>query len=190
MLLAVAPTFAESATHTCEACGMEVTADDELHFQITDGLGETHFVECYMCALNLIKRYDTLHIQAFCDWYGPNYAITVDSTGYGAHVTFSPTTAMYLYAGSCENNRAAYNQSAAEALETGYSEYTSLLQQHDWGGTPTVITLAEAKVMYNPSAKIDNSETAYPFLMPALVTVGSFAIVGASMIGYRKFRRK
>jgi len=65
---------------------MVVTTDDEWHFKVTDGEGIMHYVECYGCALNLIKSYETLHIETFCDWYGPNYTITVDSKGYGAQV--------------------------------------------------------------------------------------------------------
>jgi hypothetical protein len=119
---------------------MVVTADDEFHFKITDGQNQTRKVECIMCALNLIKFAETLHIETFCDWYGPNYKITIDSTEYGAQVTVNPDTAMYLYIGDCENNRIAYNQTAADNLQA--STVPSLLQ-HDWS-EPDVIPISQA----------------------------------------------
>ena len=42
-----------------------------------------HYVECMMCALMLINNYETLHIETYCDWSGPSYPITIDSTNYG-----------------------------------------------------------------------------------------------------------
>ncbi len=181
---------AQTATQSCESCGMEVTMDDEAHFKITDGQGNMHYAECCMCALNLIKRYDTLHITTFCDWYGPNYTINVDSTSFGAHVTVTPTTAVYLYAGSCDNNRVAYNQTAAVALKNDYSEYTSMLQQHDWSEEPTAINVSQAVVMYNSNAKIENTTESNSLLVPALVAASSFAVIGVSIVSYRKFRQK
>ena len=43
----------------CELCGMVVTEDDEIHFELTDGTNQTHKVECIMCALNMIKWCET-----------------------------------------------------------------------------------------------------------------------------------
>ena len=122
----------QTTIKTCEACDMMVTIDDEWHFRVTDGTGNVHYVECYGCTLNLIKMYETLHIQSYCYWYEPNYSITVDTTAYGAQVIVTPTTAIYLNGGSCDANRVAYNQTAADALKTDFSQYTSLFQQHDW----------------------------------------------------------
>jgi len=181
----VAPTQQPIATPTatppttenyCEACGMVVTADDEFHFKITDGQGQTRKVECTMCALNLIKSAETLNIETFCDWYGPNYKITIDSTGYGAQVTVNPDTAMYLYTGDCENNRIAYNQTAADNLKTGYSQYTSLLQQHEWSTTPDVIPVTQALELYVKKATLD---TALPIAEIVIVS----AAVAIALIG-------
>ena len=175
----VAPTQQPTITATptpaateifCETCGMVVTADDELHFKITDGQNQTRKVECIMCALNLIKFAETLHIETFCDWYGPNYKITIDSTGYGAQVTVNPDTAMYLYVGDCENNRIAYNQTAADNLKTGYSQYTSLLQQHDWSTIPDIIPITRALDLY---VKNDTLDTTFP---TAEIVVASIAV--------------
>jgi hypothetical protein len=183
--LTVAPTQQPDITATptpaateifCETCGMVVTADDELHFKITDGQNQTRKVECIMCALNLIKFAETLHIETFCDWYGHNCKITIDSTEYGAQVIVNPDTTMYLYVGDCENNRIAYNQTAADNLKTGYSQYTSLLQQHDWSTTPDVIPITQALDLY---VKKDTLYTIFP---TAEIIVASVA-VAVALIG-------
>jgi hypothetical protein len=169
---AATPTATPDATEIfCETCGMVVTADDQFHFKIIDGQNQTRKVECIMCALNLIKFAETLHIETFCDWYGPNYKITIDSTGYGAQITVNPDTAMYLYNGDCENNRIAYNQTAADNLKTGYSQYTSLLQQHDWLTNPEVIPITQALDLYVKKATL---KTAFP---TTEIVVASVAVV-------------
>jgi len=178
----------EEGTHECEACGMTVTEDDLWHFNVTDETGKQHYVECYMCALNLIKRYETLHIQAFCDWYGQDYPITVSSSGYGAQTTVNPQSAMYLYAGTCENNRVAYNETAADALGVGYSQNTSLLQQHEWISTPTIITVSEAIALYNPNSKKQDTQQNYNNLI--LVAFGSLGASAAVIVAVAKFRKK
>jgi len=181
------PTSTPAATEIfCETCGMVVTADDEFHFNITDGQNQSRKVECIMCALNLIKFAETLHIETFCDWYGPNYKITIDSTGYGAQVTVNPDTAMYLYNGDCENNRIAYNQTAAENLKTGYSLYTSLLQQHDWSTTPDVIPITQALELYVKKSTLD---TAFPTTEIVIVSVAA-AIVMVGFGAYWKSKKR
>ena len=140
-----------------------------------------------MCALNLIKRYQNLHIQAFCDWYGPDYPITIDSTGYGSQVTVNPKSAMYLYAGTCENNRVAYNETAAEALKVSYSHYTSLLQQHDWTKTPKVITVSEAITLYN-SPKLQ--QNTIPMNTIILIATGFSITLVAVVFAAWKLRKK
>ena len=168
---------------------MPVTVDDEWHFRITDGAGNIHYVECYGCALNLIKMYETLHIQSFCDWYGPNYSITVDSTGYDAQVIVNPISAMYLNGGSCNANRVAYNQTAADALKDGYSQFTSLFQQHDWAQPPTVMTVAQAVTMYNGNKQITQTSSD-SFLLPTLIGAACVAALATGFAGYKKLRRK
>ena len=63
---------------------MDVTSESQVRYRVTDGNGKAHYVECYMCALQLINDYESLHIETYCDWYGPNYPITVDTSNYGA----------------------------------------------------------------------------------------------------------
>ena len=182
----VTPTATPVTTEIyCETCGMVVTADDEMHFKITDGLNQTRKVECIMCALNLIKFAETLHIETFCDWYGPDYKITIDSTGFGAQVTVNPDTAMYLYTGDCENNRIAYNQIAADNLKTGYSQYTSLLQQHEWSTTPDVIPITQALTLY---LKKDTLDAAFP-TVPIAIASAAVAITLIGIGAYWKTRK-
>jgi hypothetical protein len=130
--------------------------------------------------------YETLHIQSFCDWYGPNYGITVDSTANGAQVIVTPTNAIYLNGGSCDANRVAYNQTAADALQTGFSQYTSLFQQHDWAQPPTVMTVAQAVVMYNGNKQA--SSNSLPLAL--LVGTGCVASVATGFAAYKKLKRK
>ena len=108
------PTATTGVILQCEVCGMDVTPESQARYKITDGTGNIHYVECFMCAMQLINDYETLHIETYCDWYGPNYPITVDTSNYGATVNVSPSTAMFLRGGSCVTARAAYNQTAAD----------------------------------------------------------------------------
>ena len=175
------------ANQECEACGMVVTADDQWHFKVTDGSGNSIYVECIMCALNLIKRYDTLHIETFCDYYGPDHPITIDSTGKGAQVTVNPTTAMYLYTGSCENNRVAYDQAAADYLETGYTQYTSKFQQHDWQMQPSVVSVVEGVNLYNEMTVQEADKSFIIILLGVVIAVVAAAI---AVLAYTRLKRK
>ena len=46
----------------CEACGMDVTPESQARYSVTDGTGKVHYVECFMCAMQLINDYETLQI--------------------------------------------------------------------------------------------------------------------------------
>jgi hypothetical protein len=155
----------------CEACGMKVTPDDQWHFRITDGIGQVHYAECFMCALNLIKKYDTLHIETFCDWYGPNYRITIDSTEKGKQVTINPPSAIFLRTGFCEDNRVAYNQTAANALSANYSQHTSIFQRHSWYVEPTKVTVADGVSMNNNMVPRNLRFLILPLLLGPIVAV-------------------
>jgi hypothetical protein len=171
----------------CEPCEMTVTADDQWHFKVTDGTGQIHYVECFMCALNLIDNYDTLHIETFCDWYGPNYPITIDSTGRGAQVVIDPPGAMYLYTGACAGNRVAYNQTAADALKTDYSQYTSQFQAHAWANSPTVVTVLDGVNMNN---QMSPEEVAKPTLTPILIGAVVVIVVVLVAVAFFKLRKR
>jgi hypothetical protein len=170
----------------CEACGMKVTADDQWHFKVTDGNGQVHYVECFMCALNLVKRYDSLRIETFCDWYGPNCAIVIDSVDRGAQVVVNPLSALFLRTGFCEDNRVAYNQTAAEALSTEYSQFTSVFQQHDWTVEPKKVSVPESVKMCNDMIARDVRPTLTPILITPVIVV--LFDVGATI--YMKVRQR
>jgi hypothetical protein len=91
---------------------------------------------------------------------------------------------MYLYAGGCDSNRVAYNQTAADFLKDNYSEYTSVFQQHQWQETPQVISVAEATAMYN---KVIQQENASPFIMPAIAAA---VIIAVAAVGFAAFRAR
>jgi hypothetical protein len=93
---------------------------------------------------------------------------------------------MYLYAGDCENNRIAYNQTAADNLKTGYSQYTSLLQQHDWSTTPDVIPITQAVELYVKKSTLD---TAFPTTEIVIVSV-AVAIVIVGFGAYWKSKKR
>jgi hypothetical protein len=161
---------------TCEACGMTVTADSQWRYRVTDGQGDTHYVECFMCALNLINQYETLHIETTCDWYGPGYPITIDSNAYGQTVTVSPQTAIYLRGGSCVTARAAYNQTAADnLLAYGYSNYTSPEQLYALPAATEVKTVAEAIQTWYAQPS-DNTSSSILF-----IAIGAIAIIITSI---------
>ena len=84
------PTATNGAILECETCGMDVTPESQARYSVIDGTGKVHFVECFMCAMQLINDYETLKIQTYCDWYGPNYPITINTSNYGKTVTVNP----------------------------------------------------------------------------------------------------
>ena len=111
----------------CEACGMDVSPAAQAKYRITDENGTVHYAECYMCALRLLNKYSLVNITSYCDWYGPDYPIRVESSQYGKVITIDPSTAMFLNGGSCVANRVAYNQTAADDLmENGFSSENTL----------------------------------------------------------------
>ena len=89
-------TQAQVSDQDCETCPMVVNAEAQEHFQVTDGNGDKHYVECMGCALKLLKTYETLHIETFCDWYGPDYKIVIDISEKGAITTVNPSSALVL----------------------------------------------------------------------------------------------
>jgi hypothetical protein len=171
----------------CEVCGMDVSADAQARYVITDGNGNVHYVECFMCALQLLKDYPTLHMQTYCDWYGPSYPITVDSTNYGQDVVVTPSTAMFLRGGSCVTARAAYNQTAADNLLTnGYSQYTSPEQQYALPSTTQVKTVNDAIDAWYVQPKATTTPTN---LILALAVVAGVVVVVMSFVAYKKIKR-
>jgi hypothetical protein len=176
-------------TQTCEACGMEVNPAAQERYLITDGTGKVHYAECFMCALNLIKNYDQLHIVTSCDWYGPNYTITIDASQFGKVVAVSPTTAIFLNGGSCVINRAAYNQTAAnELLTNGFSQYTLPNQQYALPSSTTFATVKDAvmKFSQNSPAQVGPASTSILILVAAI----GIAVIAFSIVAFRKLKKQ
>ncbi len=182
------PTITNTAIQQCEACGMDVTPESQVRYKVIDGSGNIHYVECYMCALNLVNDYETLHIATYCDWYGPNYPIVVDSSNYGGTVTISPSTAIFLRGGSCVTARVAYNQTAADnLLESGFSQYTSPEQQYALPSTTEVKLVREAISTWYAQPKTTNSPTT---LILVLIAMAGVAFIAGSIVAYKKLSKK
>ena len=173
-------------TETCEACGMDATAEAQTKYQVVDGDGQIHFAECIMCALQLTNQYEKLTITTYCDWYGPNYPIIIQSTNFGKDVTVSPTTALFLDGGSCAANRAAYNQTAADELLTnGYSIYTMSDQRYSLPAETNVTPMATAVMVFAEQMTISPSQ--FPIV---IVAVAGIAIVAISVVVFMKLKVK
>jgi hypothetical protein len=174
-------------TQTCEACGMDVNAESQARYKVTDGNGKVHYVECFMCALNLVNDYETLHIETFCDWYGPNYPIAIDSTNYGAALIVSPSTAIFLRGGSCVTARAAYNQTAADnLLAKGFSQYTSPEQQYPLPSTTQVKLVNDAIGTWYAQP---NTTATPASLTLVLISIVGIAVVAGSIFAFKKMKR-
>ena len=190
--LTVAPTQTSSTnilvTQTCEACGMDVSPAAQERYLINDGTGKIHYAECFMCALNLIKNYDQVHIVTSCDWYGPTYIITVDSSQFGKIVTVSPTTAIFLNGGSCVVNRAAYNKTAADELtRNGFSQYTLPNQQYALPSSTTAMTVKDAAIKFSQNSTIQNRSTSSTVLI--FVAIVGIAVIVLSIVAFKKLRK-
>jgi hypothetical protein len=123
----------------------------------------------------------------FCDYNGPNYPITVDSTNYGASVVVTPSTAMYLRGGSCVTARAAYNRTAADKLlASGYSQYTSPEQQYALPSTTQVKTVSDAINAWYVQPK--TTETPTNLMLGIVAGVGILVVV-VSVVVCKKTKR-
>jgi hypothetical protein len=166
---------------------MDVTPDSQARYKITDGTGKVHYVECFMCAMQLINDFETLKIETYCDWYGPNYPITLDTSNYGKTVTVSPSTAIYLRGGSCVTARAAYNQTAVDnLLANGFSQFTSPEQRYALPSATQVKLVNEAISTWYAQADTTAAPTS---LMLALFLVVGVAIIGGSIVAYKRLKR-
>lgn len=173
----------------CEACGMTTSPEAQARYVVTDETGTIHYVECFMCAIRLVSAYSQLHIVTSCDWYGPNYTITVDSKDFGRQITVNPPDAIFLNGGSCVINRAAYNQTAADALlANGYSEYTLSDQLYALPADTKVSSVESAALQYGRTSTSDSSQfSPTSAVLIAVAAVGAFIVIG-SLLAFRKLR--
>jgi hypothetical protein len=181
------PTATNGAILECEACGMDVTPESQTRYSVTDGTGKVHYVECFMCAMQLINDYETLHIATYCDWYGPDYPITVDTSNHGATVIVNPSTAIFLRGGSCVTARAAYNQTAADnLLAKGFSQNTSPEQQFALPSTTQVKLINEAVSTWYAQADTTAAPKSLTFI---LALVLGAVVIAVSIFAYTKLKR-
>jgi hypothetical protein len=185
---ASSPTPTMVVSQQCEACGMDVTAESQARYKVTDGDGNVHYVECFMCALNLVNDYQTLHIVTFCDWYGPNFPIKVDSSNYGQTITVNSNMAIFLRGGSCVTARAAYNQTAADnLLAMGFSQYTSPEQQYALPASTDVKLVSEAIRTWYAQPNATGSPTS---LMLVLIAAIGVIFIAGSIVAYKKLNKR
>ena len=158
------------STQQCEACGMNVASDTQAHFKIVDGTGTTHYACCIKCAIKLLTQNDQLNITTSCDWYGPNFPITISVKNDLSGLTVNPSTAMIID-GSCAKNRVVYDQSAANALlaNNGSSRYLVSSQNTTIPSNATVMSLEQGVRTFGVSAtpSPSPSPTASPSPTPA-----------------------
>jgi hypothetical protein len=180
--------FAQTESYPCETCTMTVGADALDHFKVTDASGTRHYVECMGCALKLLKTSDTIHIETYCDWYGPEYKITADISQHGAVTTVNPESALLLVGGGCTGNRVAYNQTAADALlANGFSEYTMMMMKQPLP-TNTNVTTVSKRALTFAVAETTTEPPQSPFV-PIALGIVAVAVVIASIVAYKKLKR-
>jgi hypothetical protein len=178
------------ATQTCETCGMDVTAESQARYKVTDGNGNVHYVECFMCALQLVNDYETLHIKTYCDWYGPNYPVTIDTTNYGNTVTVNPTTATYIRGGSCVTARAAYNQTAVDALmASGFSQYTSPEQRYALPSDSMVTLVKDAVLNIAQNSPTKDAQGGQNTTVLLAVAAAGIAFIAIAVVAFKKLKR-
>lgn len=187
VLSSVGIALAQGESYTCETCPMTVGPDALAHLKVTDGNGATHYVECIGCALKLLKTYDTIHIETYCDWYGPDYPITADISQHGAVSNINPESALLLVGGGCTGNRVAYNQTAAdELLANGFSQYTMMMMKQALPANTNVTTITKRALTFAPTET--TTETPQSPVIPIVLVVVAAAIVIGSIVAYKKLK--
>jgi hypothetical protein len=167
---------------------MMVNAEAQNHLIVYDGEGNRHYVECIGCALKLLKTCDTLHIETYCDWYGPDYKIVVEITGNGTTTIVDPSTATTLIGGGCTGNRVAYNQTAADALlANGFSQYTMTMMQQALPANTNMTTIT-ARALTFAGNQEEQPAPQSPLLWILLAAVGIVVIV-VSVIAFKKIKQ-
>jgi len=143
-----------------------------------------------MCALKLVKTYGELNITTFCDYYGPDYPITISAKGYGSEVSVSPTSALIILGGGCTKNRIVLNATAADLLlappNNGASSWLSPLTNATVLPNATRLGVAQAALQYGggvPSPSPSAASTSTPPSTTGFVFDStSYAIIGVAVI--------
>ena len=85
---------------TCDSCGMSLDTMGIARYIIVDPSGHQYHSCCPMCAFKLIKTAGgEANITSFCDYYGPNYPITINAKMNGSKVTINPQSAIVIAGG-------------------------------------------------------------------------------------------
>ncbi len=169
---------------------MDVTPADQVRYVVTDGNGNKHYVECFMCALNLANDYENLHVVTCCDWYGTDFPITVDTSQFGKTVSVNPSTAIFMNGGSCVINRAAYNQTAADALlANGFSQNTLQDKQYSLPASTTVSTVRDEILKIAQANTTQQVKGTSTILLAAVAAVG-IAVIAGAIVAYKKLSKQ
>jgi hypothetical protein len=177
-----------SLDYDCETCPMKVGTDAQEHLRVYDGNGTQHWVECIGCALKLLNTQDTLHIETYCDWYGPNYTIVVDISQHGKVTTVNPDTALILIGGGCTGNRVAYNQTAADnLLANGYSEYTMMMMQQPLPINTNTTTFTQRALSF--SANLTATPNQQPSITLIVGIIIGMAVIASAFIAFKRFKK-
>jgi len=171
----------------CPACGMVVTKEMIDHIKVYDSQGNLIPVCCIGCAFRLLAapQWKTLHIETYCDWYGPDYKITIDIVD-GKVVKVEPETARFIIGAaitkSCASNRVAYNQTAVEnLLKYGYSEYSLYKTELPPNAPVLTAEMAAAKL---PQVGIKYAPPSVAFL--AGIAVAGIVVLALSVVAWKK----
>jgi len=168
---------------------MEVGADAQEHFVVYDGNGTRHWVECIGCALKLLKTYDTVRIETYCDWYGPEYPVVADISQHGAVAIVNPSNTLILLGGGCTANRVAYNQTAAdELLANGYSEFTMMMMQQALPTNTNVTTIPARALTFAATTPGEVTEP-QSYLLPVLIAIVGIFVIAGAIVAYKKLKR-
>jgi hypothetical protein len=136
--------------------------------------------------LDPVKGYDQIHIETFCDWYGPEFKIIIEARNHGNSTVVNPDTALLLLGAmvvpGCGNTRIAYNQTAAEMLlMDGYSKHTMIHQRNELPeGTP-IKTIPSAATTLSTSVGITYIAPK-PWLVIALTGIGVIVLIESLMM--------
>jgi hypothetical protein len=94
---------------------------------------------------------------------------------------------LLLIGGGCTGNRVAYNQTAADALlANGFSQYTMMMMQQQLPAITNVTTLANRALTF--ALADTTTETPQSPLVPILLGVVAVAVVGLSIVAYKRIK--
>jgi len=171
----------------CESCPMTVGPEAKEHLKVTDADGGIHYVCCIGCALKTLKTYDSIHIETYCDWYGPDYPIIADISDHGNVTSVDPQTALLLMGGGCTGNRVACNQTAADALlANGFSEYTMLMMQQALPANTNVTTIPSRAMTFAVTSAEETEPPSY--LLVALIAAVGIILIFAAVVAYKRLK--